>query len=334
MKQYPNWEVHREGNNWDVFLNYFFAVLFLCCLVVGIFLNPFIIIYHSRQKKTFATFLFLLVSSIDQFKSLYFPLVFIPKLLSPLDDEDYYHIYDEKEIPWTGHSNNFFLCLVNFEMNLLVVLCVARYKSIKNPLSSSRKRNIVFSTALILSFLLLVPAPLLLYFHGSLGYMRVIDLVHSMNLTYTEEIALPLVYLNSGVIVLFLLVGGCFSILTIVHLKNSDPASSETSSKNIRRGIVSLVAMNLFNVFVLLCLRTILYCLQCHVPTIMRIYTLLCLTVFSSETCMGHPCYNLHLIPCHFYLFVAHLECLLRNWCVEEQLVLKLPTSQLTSAAN
>ena len=250
MKQYPNWEVHREGNNWDVFLNYFFAVLFLCCLVVGIFLNPFIITYHSRQKKTFATILFLLVSSIDQFKSLYFPLVFIPKLLSPLDDEDFYFIEKVKSVHWTTHSNGFFAYLGFFEMDLLVVLCIARYMSITNPLSSAKKRVIFLSSVLVLSLTYWLVSALLVYFYNERDYMRLYDLVFPCQ---DPAVTMTKIYLENGWSCFLMLCGGVFSVLTIRYLKNCDPASSTASSKNIRRGIVSLIAMNVFNVVVLIC---------------------------------------------------------------------------------
>ena len=251
MKQYPNWEVHREGNNWDVFLNYFFAVLFLCCLIVGIFLNPFIIIYHSRQKKTFATILFLLVSSIDQFKSLYFPLVLIPKLLSPLEDD--YFSGDLSSVSWTAHANRFFLPLGYFEMDLLVVLCVARYLSFVNPLSSARKRNLVFSTTLVLFFLHRMIYNLCEYlFVEPLIYMRNINVVVSQDSDFAMNVGIPVMYGESVFHCLFLLCGGVFSALTIRYLRSCDPASSAASTENIRRGIMSVIAMNVLNVFVLL----------------------------------------------------------------------------------
>ena len=57
--------------------------------------------------------------------STYFPLVLIPKLLSSLDDD--YFSSDLSSVSWTAHANTFFLPLFDFEMNLLVVLCFARY---------------------------------------------------------------------------------------------------------------------------------------------------------------------------------------------------------------
>ena len=63
--------VLKEGNHWDKFLNNFFAGFCLFCLVIGIVLNPFIIVYHAQQRRTLSKLLFLTISSIDQFRLLY-----------------------------------------------------------------------------------------------------------------------------------------------------------------------------------------------------------------------------------------------------------------------
>ena len=242
-------QVLREGNNWDVFLNYFFATIFIFCFLIGIFLNPFIIAYHSKQKKSFATFLFLLVSSIDQIKSLYLPLVLIPKLLSPLDEDDYY--INLGSIPWTGYSNRSMLSLIGFEMFLLVVPCVSRYFVLVRPLSSAKRRNIVFSAVLVFVFLYFLLFLILDYFQP-MGYMRILDSVIVVDESYLSNYGMPMLFINCGLICIFMVFGGSFIILTIRHLKNSDTASSEVSSRNIRRGIIYLIAMNIFNLFVLL----------------------------------------------------------------------------------
>ena len=252
LYQYP---VLRDGNNWDVFLNYFFAILFIFCFLIGIFLNPFIIAYHSKQKKTFATFLFLLVSVIDQLKSLYFPLVLVPKLLSPLSENDYYYIMpvrDLSSIHWTAYSNKLMLSLNHFEMLLLVVPCVSRYLGLVRPLSSAKKRNLVFSAVLVFLFLYCFLKHVPDYFQQSFFYMRITDLVYVADIPYNTNYDYPMIYINGGLTCLFMLLGGSFIVLTIGHLKNSDTASSTASSRNIRRGIISLIAMNIFNVFVLL----------------------------------------------------------------------------------
>jgi hypothetical protein len=129
----------REGNLWDKFLNYFFALLFICCLIIGLSLNPLIISYHSKQKRSFANTLFILISSIDQIKSLYFPIVFIPKLLSQQNDKDYYYVQDPSSIHWTSYSNQLILVIASVETVMLVVLCVARYLTLRDPLSSTKE---------------------------------------------------------------------------------------------------------------------------------------------------------------------------------------------------
>ena len=237
--------VFREGNNWDVFLNYFFAVFFIFCFIIGILLNPFIIAYHAQQKRTFTKFLFLLVSSMDLFKSLYFPLVLVPKLFSPLAEDDYYYNWDLTNVSWTAYSNNFFLCLIFFEVDVLIVLNVARYFSFTRPLSSTLKRNIVLIAVLLFHFLNRLTTFLGLFFFQDILYSRIYDCVVPKGAVGTLSIFRCVIFVLSTT------VGGIFIYLTVCHLKNSDTASSEVSNRNIRRGIASLVAMSVFNVFIL-----------------------------------------------------------------------------------
>ena len=244
--------VLREGNDWDVFLNYFFAVLFIFCFIIGILLNPFIIAYHAQQKRTFAKFLFLLVSSMDLFKSLYFPLVLVPKLLSPLGEEDYYINDDLTTVSWTSHLNTILAPLSNFEIDLLVVLYVVRYHSVVNPLSSSKVRNMILLSLLILNSVFKITMPFLPYFLEPMACIRILDSMIINDPDYTYEVALPLAYFSFGSNSILLLIGGVYTILTIQYLKNSDTASSEASRINIQRGIMSLVAMNLFNMVLII----------------------------------------------------------------------------------
>ena len=237
--------VFREGNNWDVFLNYFFAVFFIFCFIIGILLNPFIIAYHAQQKRKFAKFLFLLVSSMDLFKSLYFPLVLVPKLLSPLGEEDHYYNWDLTNVPWTAYSNNFFLSLIWFEVDVLTVLNVARYFSFTRPLSSTLKRNICLIAVLLFHFLNRLTTFLGLFFFQDILYSRIYDCVVPKGAVGMLSIFRCVIFVLSTT------VGGIFIYLTVRHLKNSDTASSEVSNRNIRRGIASLVAMSVFNVFIL-----------------------------------------------------------------------------------
>ena len=166
----------REGNNWDVFLNYFYAIFFILCLLIGVVLNPFIIVYHAKQKKTFAKFMFLLVSSIDQFKLIYFPLILVPKLLSPLEDKDYYITYNPTSVPWTAYTNCFVVFFVWFETDALVILSVSRYLSIAHPMSKFKRKNCFLATVLLLSCLKWISASIGIQFlQKELLYSRIYD---------------------------------------------------------------------------------------------------------------------------------------------------------------
>ena len=241
--------IFREGNNWDVFLNYFFAVFFIFCFIIGILLNPFIIAYHAQQKRTFAKFLFLLVSSMDLFKSLYFPLVLVPKLLSPLGEEDYYCIKDYSSIPKMAYFNSVVVSLFWIETDILVVLSVSRYFSISRPLEVAPKRNAVLLFLIILSALYWATSSVPIYVKEHM-YMRVLDQVISHDARSVTSIILWCV--KSIIRCLILITGVTFTNLTIVELRKSNTVSSEISDTNVRTGVVSLVTISVFNVFVLL----------------------------------------------------------------------------------
>ena len=242
----------REGNNWDIFLNYFFALLFLTCLLIGIFINPLIILYHSKQNRSFANILFLLISSIGQIKSTYFPLVLLPRLLSPQDDQDYYYIFNPTSINWTSNLNQIFIALTGIETEMLIVLCVVRYLAIRRPLTAATKRNVASSSVLLIVLVFRVAIIFPGYYHTPLAYFRITDFVTSMNAEYITGLMPILFYIGFSLRCLFLLIGGHFSGLTIIHLKNSDTAASDASARNIRRGIIAIVAMNVFNILVIL----------------------------------------------------------------------------------
>ena len=245
-------QFYRDAKCWDVVVNYFFALLFISCLIVGVLVNPFVLWYHSRQSTSFAKVLFLLISFIDQIKSLYFPLVFVPKLLSLQNDNDYYYDQDLSSTSWTSYSNSIVSILGSFEKDLLVVLCVSRHITLRNPLSSAQKRNAVFSAVLSLCFLYKTCLPILGYLHKPLGYMRLVDSVLSMNVAYIERYSIIKLNVQNALDCLLLLIAGLFNGLTIFHLKNSDAAASNSSTRNIRRGIIAILAMNVFNAFALL----------------------------------------------------------------------------------
>ena len=241
--------IYREGNDWDVFLNYLFGLLFIFYFIIGVSVNPFIIWYHSRQKKSFTTILFLSVSIIDQIKSICLPLVLIPKLFSPLKDNDYYYDQDLSSVPWSSYSNEFILVLAVIEADLLIVLCITRYMTLKDPLASDRKRNKIFSALLFVHFLCVVCHSVSKYFFKPLCHMRLFDFVVSMNREYADISVKIVLHILNAFSCLLLLVAIFFCGLTIVHLKNSNTAASNTSARNIRKGIAAILAMNFFNVF-------------------------------------------------------------------------------------
>ena len=240
----------RAGNDWDVFLNYFFAVLFMICFLVGVIIDPLIILYHSKQKTTFAKVLFLLISVIDLIRSIYFPVVLVPKLLSPLDNV--YYNYEPSSTHWTSYSNRIIFNFLEVQQEILVALCVTRYFSILDPLSNAKKRNSALSVILVMILVKNIVFTSLDFLHEPLGYSRIHDSLITMNLLYIKG-TMAIVFIISCVLrCTFLLIGGVFSGLTILHLKKSDTASCESSQRNVRKGIAAIVAMNVFNIFVII----------------------------------------------------------------------------------
>ena len=180
------------------------------------------------------------------------PLVLVPKLLSPLGEDSYYIDYNLTNISWTSYLNNLSMLLSMYEIDVVVVLCVVRYNNVVHPLSSRRVRNVILSSILIWNFLVNIFAGGLHYFYEPLVYHRIIDMLICIDPKYLSNIVYPMTYLLFSVNCILLLIGGVYTILTIKYLKNSDTASSEASRINIRKGIISLVAMSLFNILLIL----------------------------------------------------------------------------------
>ncbi|KAL5271500.1 hypothetical protein ACHWQZ_G001940 [Mnemiopsis leidyi] len=242
----------RDGNDWDVFLNYFFAVLFMIFFLVGITVNPLIILYHSKQKRTFAKVLFLLISIIDLIRSVYFPLVLVPKLLSPPADKDFYYDMSPSSVHWTSYSNRIISVLLEEEQEILVALCVLRFFTIRDPLSNAKKRNLALSVILFGIFVLNTIFAILDYTKEPFAYFRISDSLTTVDTEYITGVLATFFIFKNVLRCILLLVGGIFSGLTILHLKKSDTAACEASEKNVRKGILSIVAMNVFNVFVII----------------------------------------------------------------------------------
>ena len=233
----------REGNDWDVFLNYFFASFFILCFVIGIVLNPLIIVYHSKQKRTWVNYLFLIISSIDQFKLLYSPLMLVPKLLSPLGDEDYFTILSPKSISKIVYFNSMVEFFNSIQIDALVLLNASRFLSVACPFLSSRKKKTVLLTVFVFSLLRWLSSLISVnFFREIFMYNRISD---SLSFTHYDG---PELYIKGGWDCLFIAIGAIFVALTIHYLKNTEPASSEVSSRNIRRGIIFLAVVTSCNI--------------------------------------------------------------------------------------
>ena len=217
------------------------------CFVIGILLNPFIMVYHAQQRRTLSKLLFLTISSIDQFRLLYTPLMLIPKLLSSLEDKDYYIIYNPTSVPWTADLNFFLRHFLRSEMDALVMLNISRYFSIVHPLSSFRGKYVIFFVASLMALLRRILSPILArVFQTEKFYLRITDaLDHPAHEGLLRYIMISWTFLS-------LVIGVIFVALTTHHLKKTDTASSDVSSRNVKRSIIFLIATSLFNIFLLI----------------------------------------------------------------------------------
>ena len=178
----------RERNDWDVFLNYFFAVLFMICFLVGVIIDPLIILYHSKQKTTFAKVLFLLISVIDLIRSIYFPLALVPKLLSPLDENDLYYDDEPTFFYWTSYANPIIFSVLDAQQEILVTLCVSRYFTMKDPFSTARKRVFILCVFVVGVFIANLCFLILEYVPDKSGYFTILDSTFPSDDRYIKEV--------------------------------------------------------------------------------------------------------------------------------------------------
>ena len=143
--------------------------------------------------------------------------------------------------------NRYLAVLGTIETYLLIVLCIARYMTIKNPFGSARNRNIGFSASILIIFVLLIFLAISDDLLGSLTYFRVTDSVMSFDFQSIDNEEGVSWHIWVGVLCFSLLIEGVFGGLTILHLKNSDTAESSSSSKNLRKSIFVILFMNAFN---------------------------------------------------------------------------------------
>ena len=204
----------RDGNDWDVFLNYFFATFFIFCFVIGFVLNPLVIVYHTKQKRTFANYLFLIISSIDQFKLLFSPLMLVPKLLSPLGDEDYFIILSPQWISRIIYFTSLIEFFYSIEVDALVMLNASRFLSVACPFLSSRRKKIVLLSVFVFSLLRWLSSLISVnFFREIFRYNRIGD---SFSFTHYDG---PELYIDGGLDCLFVAIGAIFVALTIHYLK-------------------------------------------------------------------------------------------------------------------
>ena len=245
----------KEANKLDVFCNYFFAALFILVFLTGLLL-PLIVYYHSRQKRTMANILFLLISIMDTFRSLYFPVLLVPKLLAPIEDIEDYVQYDYEG--WFGLLNSF-LAFVPAQVSyaLLMFLCCFRYLVMINAMNP----NINLKPIKILSpFICLLGAVILTgywiwgmvrYRSSGFAFVRITQCAFPADI---EWMLGSNDYLHTciGSYLFMVLLSVIFSFLNVQYLRKSvGRTPCESANRDLRRSLMSILVMNLFSIFLL-----------------------------------------------------------------------------------
>ncbi|XP_063684637.1 uncharacterized protein LOC134818871 [Bolinopsis microptera] len=240
----------RDTNNYDIFLNYACAVHGITAFLIGLTLTPLILYYHSVQQRSLAVILFLCISSLDLARSIYSPIILVPKLLS----RDLPHYLELDYKGWVGYVNNMFPLLMEIEFILLVALCTVRYVGVRYPQKSLRPISLITIATVVLRVLFFLAGAISKWVFRPLFKVRHSQLVFSMNEKYALRVTLVTLYVKYIMIGLVLIYGMVISVMTIRYLnilKKTTAASKIASTRN-RKSINIIVIMNTFSGFVTL----------------------------------------------------------------------------------
>ena len=252
---YPDFKIwFKPTNDWDVFCNYFFAMLFLLVFLTGL-LQPVIVYYHSQQKRTIANILFLSISIIDTFKSFYFPVWLVPKLLSPIDDIEAYVQYGYKG--WFGLLNSFLAFVpVQLSYALLLLLCGFRYLIMLTAMSP----GINLRPVKVISPFLCLAGPLALVGYWVWGMVRYrgsgMAFVRITQSAFPADVDWMLgsndfLHASCGIYVFMVLLSIIFSVLNAQNLmKSVGQTPCEAANRDLKRSVISILVMNLFSTIV------------------------------------------------------------------------------------
>ena len=245
----------KDVNDWDIFCNYFFAVLFILVFFTGL-VQPLIVYYHSRQQRTTANILFILISVLDTFRSLYFPVILVPKLLAPIGDiEDYMqHEYEG----WFGLLNSFLAFLSpQISYAMLLLLCGFRYSALittLNPTANLKPMKILAPFICLTGAMTLIGYwiwGIFKYRHSGFVFARITQSAFPANMEWLVG-SNDFLHASAGFFLCMVLLSVIFSILSVQFLRKSvGQTSNEFSNRHLKRSVISILVMNTFSTFLL-----------------------------------------------------------------------------------
>ncbi|KAL5269194.1 hypothetical protein ACHWQZ_G002875 [Mnemiopsis leidyi] len=266
----------RDTNSYDIFLNYFFAVHSILAIILGLTLAPLIIYFHLQQRKSVATILFLVINLLDLVRSIYNPLILLPKLVSR-DIGPFWDHYTG----WVGHVNNALPVITEIEFILLVALCTVRYWGVTRPHKSLNVIVMVTVILVVARILMFVGVTVGKYLHRPYVKPRMNQLVFTVNENFNLKVLLKITAVKHLLFGLVLIYGIAISALSINYLNTLRKATacSKTSDARNRKSIKIIVIMNVFSVLV--ALVTLIQAVSLIINSHNRFTTADCFITFS-----------------------------------------------------
>ena len=266
----------RDTNNYDIFLNYFFAVHSILAIILGLTLAPLIIYFHLQQRRSVATILFLVINVLDLIRSIYNPLTLLPKLVSR-DIDPFWDHYTG----WVGHVNNALPVITEIEFLLLVALCTVRYWGVTRPHKSLNVIVMVTVTLVVARVMMFVGVAVGKYLHRPYVKPRMNQLVFTADEEFNLKVILKITAVKHLVFGLVLIYGIVISVLTVNYLNTlrKATAGSKTSDARNRKSIKIIVIMNIFSVVV--ALVTLIQAVNLIVNSQNRFSTMDCFITFA-----------------------------------------------------
>jgi hypothetical protein len=178
-------------------------------------------------------------------RSLYSPLVLLPKLLS----RDLPPFWELNYTGWVGHLNSCLPLITETEFLLLVTLCTVRYLGVRYPQKPLRPVIMVTVILLIVRLLLFLTHFVGKYINRPFSKVRITQLVYTINNHYNTKVTMISTYTRDIIMGIILMYGILISVLTVrcLNTHKKSTAGSKTANARNRKSIIVIVIMNTFS---------------------------------------------------------------------------------------